>query len=171
MTTAFSGSGRISFSGVICETQIAELMQQSQRVHSKAMIQGLICKLTAPTFFRAAVMDIAGVESSETHRAGAFAGGSAWEGLGCVRGLSEVVDTATDAAPFPAVMPTFTARAASFHNTQYQDYTVFKQMHQYHQVIALTKQIEGETQKCLHDLPKLSSLSRALLFSSSLVAL
>lgn len=74
-------------------------------------------------------MDIAGVEGSGTGRAGALAAGSGWEGLGCGRGLSEVVDTATAAAAatamFPAAMPTFTPRAASFHNTQYArlDYT------------------------------------------------
>lgn len=65
-------------------------------------------------------MDIAGVEGLDAGRAGALAAGSGWEGLGCGRGLSEVDDTATAAAAtFPAAMPTFTARAASFHNTQY----------------------------------------------------
>lgn len=69
---------------------------------------------------------MAGVEGSDASRAGALAAGSGSEGLGCGRGLSEVVGTATAAASmFPAAMPTFTPRAASFHNTQYPrlDYT------------------------------------------------
>lgn len=65
-------------------------------------------------------MDIAWVEGLDAGRAGALAVGSGSEGLGCGTGLSEVVDTATAAATkFPAAMPTFTPRAASFHNTQY----------------------------------------------------
>ncbi len=66
-------------------------------------------------------MDIAGMEGLDAGRAGVLAAGSGWEGLGCGRGLSEVDDTATAAATtmFPAAVPTFTPRAASFHNTQY----------------------------------------------------
>lgn len=67
-------------------------------------------------------MDIAGVEGLDAGRAEAWAVGSDSEGLGCGRGLSEVVDTATAtaaAAMFSAAMPTLTPRAASFHNTQY----------------------------------------------------
>lgn len=75
--------------------------------------------LTAPTFFRAAVIDIAGVGDLDAGRAEALAAGSGWLEVGCGRGLSEVVDTAaaTDAT-FPAAMPTFTPRVASFNNTQ-----------------------------------------------------
>lgn len=75
--------------------------------------------LTAPTFFRAAVMDIAGVEGLGVGRAGVLAAGSGWEGPGCGRGLSEVDDTASEATIFAPAMPPLTPRAASFHNSQY----------------------------------------------------
>lgn len=64
-----------------------------------------------------------------TGRAGALGAGSGREGLGWGgRGLLEVDDTATATAAataaagatFPAAMPTFTPRAASYHNTQNQ---------------------------------------------------
>lgn len=93
---------------------------------------GRLCKciLTAPTFFRAAVMDMARIDwGLDTGRAGALGAGSGREGLGWGgRGLVEVDDTATATAAataaagatFPAAMPTFTPRAASYHNTQHQ---------------------------------------------------
>lgn len=71
-------------------------------------------------------MDMARMDRGlDTGRAGALGAGSGREGLGWGgRGLLEVDDTATAAAAagatFPAAMPTFTPRAASYHNTQNQ---------------------------------------------------
>lgn len=75
-------------------------------------------------------MDMARMDRGlDTGRAGALGAGSGREGLGWGgRGLLEVDDTATATAAataaagatFPAAMPTFTPRAASYHNTQNQ---------------------------------------------------
>lgn len=121
---------RSSLPNAKCKIDTAQEYIQKQ-YYDVGCVRLCKCILTAPTFFRAAVIDIAGVEGLDAGRAGALAAGSSWEGLGCGRGLSEVDDTATtaaaaaDGARLPAAEPTFTPRAASFHNTQYPglDYT------------------------------------------------
>lgn len=133
------------------------------------------CILTAPTFFRAAVMDIAGMKGLDAGRAGALAAESGWEGQGWGRRLSEVDDTATAAAAatLPDAMPTFTPRAASFDNTQYPglDYNLTNAPVRPSNGMDWGMLRWSQDWFSLHGPPKLSFLSRSLLSSSSLVAL
>lgn len=81
-------------------------------------------------------MDMARMDwGLDTGRAGALGAGSGREGLGWGgRGLLEVDDTATATAAgatFPAAMPTFTPRAASYHNTQHQKIRSFFSVFQF----------------------------------------
>lgn len=61
ITAAVSRSGKLSFSGVICQTQNAKLIVALKYILKQYYF---LCKsiLTAPTFFRAAVMDIAALD-------------------------------------------------------------------------------------------------------------
>lgn len=114
----------------------------------------LKCIRTAPTFFRAAVMDMA------AGRAGALAAGSGGEGLGCGRGPSEVDDEDAAATFSAAAMPTFIPRAASFHETQHQG-------SDYSDAPVRTSKGRKEEKESLHGPPKLSSPSPGPPSSSS----
>lgn len=78
------------------------------------------CVLTAPTFFRAAVMDTAElVWSSGTGRTGALAAGLCSGGPHCGGGLYEADDTNVASPMSPAAaVETFIPRAASCHRIQ-----------------------------------------------------